>query len=111
MSPDPSQRLQQCIDFEASEWYPGLVTLITSTGSVNATETEFSLPDLAVLRAKIDELLGTPPCPPCADGRHMDCPQHYPGSENDPCGCDNRNVHAHIRAEQVTAYRLARGAR
>lgn len=57
MSPDPDARFQTEIEFTASRSYPGLVTLVTSTGGPQATETEFTLADLAVLREKIDELL------------------------------------------------------
>ena len=49
-------------------------------------------------------------CDPCIAGRHADCPRHHgwQTTENGGCACDNRNVHAAVTAEQVTAIRLAR---
>lgn len=101
MAPDPNDRFQRNMDFSPSRNYPGFITLITSTGGSSATETEFSLPDLAALQALLAELLA---CKPCNDDRHEDCPQHHGGT---PCGCDQRRIHKQIFNDLVYAYRMA----
>lgn len=108
MPRDPSGRLHEIIEFRASEWFPGCIDLVTGQSPNNVSTLALSLADLAVLRAGIDELLGIPVCPPCADERHEDCPRHH---DNDPgrCGCDYRRLHANILASQVALYRAIRG--
>jgi hypothetical protein len=111
MTHDPSERLHQIIEFRASGWYPGCVDLMTGMNPNNVAVTTFSLPDLAVLRAKIDELLDVPACPACADERHEDCPRHHNTDGSHPgyrCGCDQRRLHARILADQVALYRASR---
>lgn len=101
-------RIHPYMEFEASHHYPGAFSLVTGHSPQNVAALDLSLADLAVLRAKIDELLGTPPCSACRDERHEDCPRHYGGNPGQTCGCDQRRLHARITSDQVTAYRLAR---
>jgi hypothetical protein len=112
MPRDASERYHQIIEFQASDVLPGFVELVTGYDRRNTARLCFSLPDLAVLRARIDELLGVPPCGPCEEGRHEDCPRHHNASGEQAgyrCGCDQRRMHSQVIAAQIAFIRASRG--
>lgn len=47
-------------------------------------------------------------CSACGAGRHEDCVKHHRGSEHQECGCDQRELHGRIFADQVALYSATR---